>query len=388
MCGPSMSSSSDFDNDFEELDAGDSNNIEQDDHMDEDVPLPQVSAGYIPSGVPPAIYRLKRSGDVFSGAGKRQKVFHNAGVTHYIDEDLMPEHSSEEDSEEDSGMSREDEARFKEMQEHAFSSAKRVMLASMTRSHTAGSRKIARTMRRQLETYDDVRWKINNDDEAFGWHAVPSPQINRLHKFIGRHVDSADTECYGCQRGIGIERVDHSVIRDLRNFIVDSFGRMELDELCVQTYEWFEDNIRSRFNANRGKGENEIKPWTVPSIFQHITMHCTESTFLHWEMLRALHTHLRIVRDNNAYKAKVEALQSGRELSNADIYPSQVGHKMLLETIKAITDLESKDPKLMHNYNKSFAPAVNVMGAIASKVASPASRLTTKSIYDPVISGI
>lgn len=381
-----MSSSSDFDNDFEEL--GDSLNEPASSNDNDDAPLPQVSAGYLPSGVPPAIYRLKRSGDVFSGAGKRQKVFHNAGVTHYIDEDLMPERSSEEDSEEDSGMSREDEARFKEMQEHAFSSAKRVMLASMTRSHTAGSRKIARTMRRQLETYDDVRWKINNDDEAFGWHAVPSPQINRLHKFIGRHVDSADVECYGCQRGIGIERVDHSVIRDLRNFIVDSFGRMELDELCVQTHEWFEDNIRARFNASIGKGENEIKPWTVPSIFHHITMHCTESTFLHWEMLRALHTHLRIVRDNNAYKAKVEALQSGRELGNADIYPSQVGHKMLLETIKAITDLESKDPKLMHNYNKTFAPAVNVMGAIAPKVASLASRLTTKSIYDPVISGI
>lgn len=382
-------SSSAFENDFEELGPDDSVNVpsSDSDHAEEDIPLPQVSAGYAPAGIPPAIYRMKRSGDVFSGAGKRQKVFHNAGVTHYIDEDLMPERS-EDESDEDNGLSQEDEARFKEMQEHAFSSAKRVMLASMTRSHTPGSRKIARTMRRQLETYDDVRWKINNDDEAFGWHAVPSPQINRLHKFIGRHVDSADVECYGCQRGIGIERVDHSVIRDLRNFIVDSFGRMELDELCVQTHEWFEDNIRSRFNAHLGKGENEIKPWTVPSIFEHITMHCTESTFLHWEMLRALHTHLRIVRDNNTYKAKVEALQSGRELTNADIYPSQVGHKMLLETIKAITDLESKDPKLMHNYNKTFAPATNVIGAIAPKVASLASRLTKKSIYDPVISGI
>lgn len=336
-----------------------------------------------PSGVPASIYRLKRSSDVVSQAGKRQKVFHNGGMTHYVDEDLMPEQSEEEDEADE--LSPEEEARLKEMQEHAFSSAKRIMIASMTRSHTAGSRKIARTMRRQLETYEDVRWKINNDEEAFGWHPVPSPQINRLHKFIGKHVDSDDLECYGCARGLGVERVDHAVIQDLRKFIVDSFGRMELDELCVQTHEWFEDNIRSRFNKNLGKGQNEIKPWTVPSIFEHITMHCSESTFLHWEMLRALHTHFRIVRDNNAYKTKVETLLSGRPMSNADIFPSQVGHKMLLETVKAITDLESKDPRLMHNYNKSFPAAANVMGAVAPKAASVTTRLTTKSIYMPGI---
>lgn len=381
-------STSDFESDFEELPALEEEQAAPDDEAD--VPVQpaalQISPGFTPSGVPPAIYRLKRTPDVFSGSGKRQKVFHSGGVTHFVDEDLMPKDDGEEDNAE--GLSDEEEQRMKESQEHAFSLAKRVMIASITRSHTAGSRKIARTMRRQMETYDDVRWRINNDEEGCGWYPVPSPQIHRLHKFIGKHVDDADIECYGCTRGIGIERVEHEVIRELKNFITESFGRMELDELCTQTYEWFEDNIRGRFNIGLGKGENPIKPWSVPSIFEHITMHCNESTFLHWEMLRALHTHFRIIRDNSAYKAKVEALQSGRELSIADIHPSQAGHKMLLDSIKAITDLEAKDPRLMSNFNKNWAPASNCMGAVGTKVASVAARLTNKSIYDPIISGI
>jgi hypothetical protein len=374
-------------------------------------PEPEISAGYRPSGIPPAIYRMQRSAAVRSEVGT-QHVFHGPGITHFVSGELMPEEGEEDDYNNEPnpgqpqqvpGMRRrglddegpnylqrtpDEEARFRETQEHAFNSAKKIAYATATRTHTPGSKRVSRTMRRQMETYSDVRWKIDNDDEAFGWHPAPSPDINRLHKFIGKFVTDEDSECFGCQRGIGMERVKHSVMLELKDFITESFGRMQLDELCLQTHEWFEDNIRARFNSNLAKGQNEIPQWTVPSIFEHITMHCTESTFIHWEMLKALVTEFRVLRDNALYKVKVEALNSGRELGYADMYPSQIAHKMMLETINAILHLEGKDPKMMANYNKNFAMASNVMGAVGSKRPQIATQLSRRSIYEPVDSGI
>ncbi len=60
---------------------------------------------------------------------------------------------------------------------------------------------------------------------------------------------------------------------------------------------------------------------------------------------------------------------------------------MLLETIKAITDLESKDPRLMHNHNPKFSVASHYMGGVGTKVVGKKA-IEMKAVYDTMNTGL
>lgn len=360
---------------------------ELEDDFEEIVPEPQVSPGEQP--VLAGLLRCKRRADQFSGNGKRQKVFENDGVEYLVDAELLRDLNGDmeldelDDPEEE--PDEDDKARDDERRAHSYKSAAKLNFAMQTRTMTTGMQKVRRTLRKQNITPDDVEYQLNNDIEEFNWVAVPSPWVSLTHKFIGKHADKEN--CYGCERGLGMDRVDGAAILELRALITDLIPRSEIGHACVQISLWFEKNIKENFNKNLRKGENPIQSWSPNSIFEHIRMHAKESSFLHAEMLEALHEHFRIVRYRSLYRTRTETLRSGRELAIWDIRPSQAGHKMLLETIKAITELESRDPRQMHNHNPKFSVASHYMGGVGSKAVSK-KQIGVKSIYDTMSTGL
>lgn len=334
------------------------------------------------------LLRCKRKGDQFSHSGKRQKVFENDGVEYVVDAELLKNLNADlevDDMEDEEEWDDDDKAREQERQDHAYRAAARLHHAQQTKTMTTGLQKVKRTLRKQNITPDDVEFQLSHDLNEFNWATVPSPWVALTHKFIGKQNDKED--CYACSRGVGIERVDGKVIMELRDMIVDLIPRSEIGHACLQISLWFEKNIRARFNQKLRPGESPIPRWTPASIFEHVRSHAKESSFLHAEMLEALHEHLRIVRYRSLYRVRVETLNSGRELAIWDLHPSPAGHKMFLETIKAITDLESKDPRLMHNHNPKFSVASSYMGGVAPKVLAK-NPVEMKSIYDTMGTGL
>lgn len=360
---------------------------ELEDDFEEIIPESQVSKDHQPQLA--GLLRCKRMPDRMSGTGMRQNVFENDGVEYVVDAALMrslnPNMELDDLDNEEEQPDETDKARDRERDSHAYRSAARVHYLTQTKQHTIGTRRVARTLRKQNITPEDVEFQLGNDVEEFNWVAVPSPWLALTHKFVGKHTDN--DPCYGCERGVGIERVDHPTILELQAMIVDTVPRTNIGLACLQISMWFEQNIKYRFNQGLRKGENPIQSWSTSSIHEHIRNHCKESSFLHAEMLEGLHEHLKVVRSRSLYRTRVETLRAGRELAIWDIRPSQAGHKMYLETIKAILELEKADPRLMHNHNKQFNIANQYMGGVGPKVMAK-KPIEMKSVYDTLSTGL
>ena len=350
--------------------------------------------------IPSAIFRLRRRADQVSLAGKRQRVYQDKGTLHVIDRELFAElnamgadnHVGDDSTDDDSdnfaggrSLHPSDLQRIEDDRMHALKAAELAHTATVTRTHTPGTRKIAKVLRQQNLTYDDVQENIQNDEEGLRWTPCVSPDIDLLHRFIGKGSDNSD--CYGCSRGIGIERVDHKVIKALCDFITELASQTHLGELAVLVEEYFELNIRQKYNHNLSPGENPILPWTSASIHEHIVYHVKEASFVHSHLLGMLLEHLRIVRYRSVYKAKSTAVHSGRRLGLPDIHVIEKGHKMLMDTTKMLMFVMSKKPQEMANFNPKFNVASSYTAAVNPKLTQ-APIEQTRSIYDNPDTGL
>jgi hypothetical protein len=343
---------------------------------------------------------MKRKPDETTQSGKRQRVFQDGANIHKVDEeifnqqgvrnDIAGDDATDPDISGDLGnpLSRLDAVelqRLEEDREHALRAVQLAHVATVTRSHTPGSRKISKVLRRQNITHDDMMDNMNDDDDGVRWTACVSPDIDLLHRFIGKHVDESD--CYGCTRGLGIERVDHKVLWDLCNFITDTIGCTHIGEVCCMISEYFECNIRAPYNKDITDTENVIQPWTVYSIHEHIFYHMKEASFIHKDVISALHEHFRIVRYREVYRVKNETARSGRHLDIQDMHVREDGHKMLMDAAKTLLFALSKRPQEMSNFNPKFNVA-NAYTAAVNPKRQQAPLEQTKTIYDNPDTGL
>jgi hypothetical protein len=364
----------------------------------EEVHVARISADPLPS-MTDLYNRMKRKPDEVTSSGKRQRVYQDGANIHHVDVEIFQQKGIQNDAGEDSTDAEQsgdlgnpqanfdeiDLSRLEEQERHALQAAEQAHNATVTRTHTPGSRKISRVLRRQNLTFDDVLDNIDDDDEGIRWRPCVSPDIDLLHRFIGKHVDNSD--CYGCNRGLGFERVDHKVIRDLCDFITDLIRVTHLGEVCMLVSEYFEEKIRKKFNEGIAKTENAIQPWSPSSIHEHIIYHMKESSFIHSQIVSTLHEHLRILRYRQVYVTSKEAARSGRHLDIKDMRVVPSGHRMLMDTIKTLMFVMGKKPQEMSNFNPRFNVINSYTAAINPKVTQ-APLEQTKSIYDTGDTGL
>jgi hypothetical protein len=352
-----------------------------------------------PQSIAEIYARMKRKPDEVTGTGKRQRVYQDGANIHHVDaeifqqagiqNDVNPELTDADDSEDlGNPLERLDEVelqRLEEERQHAIRAVMQAQVATITRTHTPGSRRISRVMRRQNITHQDMIDNLNDDDDGIRWRPCVSPDIDLLHRFIGKRVTNAD--CYGCTRGIGIERVGHKVLQDLCDFITEMIACTHPGEVCCMISEYFDFNIRDVYNENLAPGENAILPWDPYSIHEHIFYHMKEASFIHKDLISALHEHFRIVRYRSVYRTTVEAARSGRQLDIQDMHVVEKGHKPLMDSAKMLLLAMSKRPQEMSNFNPKFNVANAYTAAINPK-RQQAPLEQTKTIYDNPDTGL
>ena len=354
------------------------------------------------SDVPPQsiadIYaRMKRKPDEVTGTGKRQKVFQDGANIHYVDADIFQQAGIHDDpaaditdGDDDMGnpLDHLDEVelqRLEEERQHALRAVMQAQVATITRTHTPGSRRISRVMRRQNLTHEDMLANMDDDHDGIRWRPCVSPDIDLLHRFIGKRV--TDSDCYGCSRGIGIERVNHKVLLDLSDFITEMIAVTHPGEVCCMISDYFDQNIRDVYNENLAPGENVIQPWDAYSIHEHLFYHMKEASFIVKDVISSLHEHFRILRYRSVYRTTVEAARSGRQLDIQDMHVVPQGHKMFMDSAKMLLFAMGKRPQEMANFNPKFNVAKAYTAAVNPKqTVAPIEQ--TKTIYDNPDTGL
>jgi len=357
--------------------------------------------------IPSALFRMKRQPDQLAAGGKRKRIYHDAnGDVVVVDEDIFrsvahgdlgQKHAAssyggmEEDEDDDDSSVNPFEERLDQQKlerarlERGIKATNMVEKAIQTRTVTPGVRRIARVLQSQNLTNEDLVETLDNDDECLRWAPAVSPETSLVNSILKANTNG--DSCYGCSRGIGVQRVTHDKLQELRQMIIDLYPTTHVIEVCGLVSQWFELEIKEKCNAKPIKGLSLIESWSPGSIFEHIHYHMTEASFIHNKLLRDWLQHLRIVQAREVYRVPPEHAGRGAKVTMDKIRVTRRGHDMLLQSTKMVLEILSKKPEQMANYNPSFNIAQQYTGPLNHKVAA-STALQLESIFDEQETGV
>jgi hypothetical protein len=340
------------------------------------------------SAIPSAILRLRRCPDV-EVQGKRRLMFRDPqGVPIEVDEMLLEAPvGSDQDSEcnpfDDEALSKVD---ANEQLMRGIKAASIVAHAKATKNATTGSRRLAKVIANQMLTTDDAEEQLEKDIDGLRWVPVVSPMASAVNSWLREEpIDTSD--CYGCSRGIGVQRVEHKKITELRNIIMDIYPTTEPNHACRLIENWFEEHIRQPANRRLQKGMQPIQRWPAEMIYQHIEWHMNEPTFIKNRLLRDAQEHYRIVLMREVYRVPIERVRPGTHITPADYRIRREGDKLYDNAVKRLKMICDWNPKAAVNFNPKFNLSEGTTTIVMPK-AQPLDYTKMASIFTDVDTGV
>lgn len=218
---------------------------------------------------------------------------------------------------------------------------------------TTTESKLERVLTQSNYTNEDMAGALANDAYNLISAPVLSPFQSLVNKTLG--PEQPRTACFGCTKGVGLARIAPRTISNLEMMIKDTIASQDIWVSCLMISQYFEEEIMIPSNASRRKGETEIQPWTERSIYDHLTKHVLEPSFVLYNCIMQLRNHIEIIADSGLYKVPREiAEQSGREIDKTDLIIDPVRHKQLMETTKLLVQLMQQKPDTMMFSNSNF----------------------------------
>jgi len=315
--------------------------------------------------------------DYFSSnpaGGKRQKVEVQNGLRVITDGHLLA--GDDDDNEgaqpQSSGGDYEDHERYMLQQRGQESLQRGVRAADLIRDAESrklpmarGQRKIYSIIKTKNYTNDDLVNKLELDDEGLAFASVLPPWESEIYKVLGPELDRE--ECYGCSRGVGVARMDKTEILALRDVILDLYGTCHPLKYVALVYLYFRDKIMDPCNQKLRKGEALIQPWNPRSIWDHVTKHTSEPSFVLGNLLDFWRNHMRQIQASEVYKVSAEVARSGRALEPQDIRVRKRGHDMMKDCTDMILKIQVQNPEKMMFHNPAFNAVKANPGIIAPK---------------------
>lgn len=360
---------------------------------------PQISSSKAPS-LPAALFKMKRKPNQVLPNNKRSRVYQDAqGNPVFVDAEIFKiieqgqrqnpnivglDSDDEEavDDESHTNPFDEDYAQEERQQQVRFQRGMKAARIAAEGTKTAPSaRKLRRIMQSQNLTNDELLYGLENDEEGLRWVPALNPETSLEHSLMKSHnpLDS----CYGCERGVGVARVTQEKLVELHKLIIDLFPTTHITHLCVLISEWFEENIKNEFNRRPAKHLAPLQSWTPSSIYEHLTYHMTEASFIHNRLLRDIYQHYRVVLYREVYRVPAELVQPGSKVGLTDLRVAKRGHDMLMQSAKMVLEILSKKPETMSHYNEHFNVAQEYTAPVNRKANAKTAAKTT-SIFDEI----
>lgn len=339
--------------------------------------------------VPQAILNLRRSADIYFD-NQRRRVFHDAnGVPIEVDDSLFSSEAVSEQSE-SHGNPFDDEAlsqlRPTDQQERTLKAANIVAQAKATRQRTPGTRRLENVMRGHMLTIDDAEEQLEKDIDGLQYVPVVSPMTSATHKWA-RNGPIDVLNCYGCSHGVGIQRVEHSLIEQLRQLIMDVYTPGQENIACGLIEGWFEEHIRQPANKRLQTGMQEIGPWPAEKIYQHIEWHMDEPTFLKRRLMSDAKEYYRMIYLREVYRVPVDRAYPGSKITPADYRMTLRGDQLYDRALKRLLTIAKWDPTTAPNFNPKLNLAQSAKSVIAQK-ARPLDYTKVASIFTDVDNGV
>lgn len=341
---------------------------------------PVIHNSYIPS----ELAKLRRCPDVQFNNERRRVYRDPQGNIIEIDPALFSSEQGNENSSDSIGNPFDDEALSRiDRQMHmerGIKAANVVAIADATRRKTPGTRRLSTVLNNMQMTYDDIQKAFQNDFEGLRFVPVVSPMINAMSEFAG--ASPMDTnDCYGCTRGVGIERVTHEKIEALRQIIIELYFKTHAGLACRMIELWFEEHIRQPTNKQLHPGMQPIGPWPAAMIYQHVEWHMKESSFIRNRMVQNVVELCDIICMRELYRVPAECIRPGSKITPADYRVSPAGAKLLFDAIKTMKTLIDWKVEASSNSIPKLNIATRTTPNIISEKEKPPTFKKTKSIF-------
>lgn len=308
-----------------------------------------------------------------------------SGQNIHIDEGLFEDDDLSDDSQEEA-------ARQQALQREimAWQSIEGKKMSELT----PGQKRIKRVLEADA-TGDDSEKTLNNDLECLQYDPVPCPELLEAVRELGPSPPRSD--CFGCERGVGVVEVSNEKIVELEAMIIAMYPYATKIKIAKMAAAHFEHHIRRPANDTLRKGEMPLQRWLARSIYDHLTVHTNEPS-LRLENVKDYmkdHIHQLLTTEvyripKNAKRRKVAvhtptAQEHGRHPSmlvpadNRDVRVNPAGHRMLMDSVKLYVQLTNQNPETMANTNTKFSVP---SGPKSLFTQSSNKQTTPKTIFD------
>lgn len=231
----------------------------------------------------------------------------------------------------------------------------RAQLAQKKRANqklTRDQARLAVVLRTNDITNQDQLARFANDEENLITIPVKSPFQSFVNETLG--PEEPRIRCFGCTKGVGLARIAPRSIANLERLIKETISTQDVWTSCVLISQYFEEEIRIPSNANRSKVEAELVQWSPRSIYDHLTSHTMEPSFVLFKSIMEIREHLQIISSSGLYRVPKEIYSTGRQIEVNDLIIDDKRHKQLMETTKVLTQLMNQKPDRMMFSNSNF----------------------------------
>jgi len=203
------------------------------------------------------------------------------------------------------------------------------------------------------------------DDEGLAFASIVSPDVDTINRVLGPEVDQE--ECWGCSRGVNVARINKDDLKEMREMMLDLYPTCHILKFVALIYCHFREKIMKPTNEKRRKGEAPIEEWSPRSIYDHVTKHSPEPTFVVKQLLDDWRENYKLIRNNETFKVSTEVARRGTKPDPSDIRVRKRGVDMLKIATDMILKLETADPEKLLFHNPNFNLEKDTPGVIAPK---------------------
>lgn len=316
------------------------------------------------------IHSLKRKTPELGGDG-HQFFTGDGGEDIIVDEELFDEEDRlmlQDDMDKDAAAQQSKRLKVQESTQREL--VARSALARKQRSKQLLSReekRLAVVLKNKSLTNGELMARYANDEDTLISISVLSPFQSFVNETLG--PEEPRIRCFGCTKGVGLARIAPRSIENLERQIREAIASQDVWTACVNISLNFRDEIMTPSNRDRRKGESEINMWTPRSIYDHLTKHTMEPSFVLFNAIMELRTHLEIL-NATAYRVPKEIYASGREIELTDYIIDEKRHRQRLETTKMLVQLYNCRPDKMAFSNAHFNTTTTPQYVIQPKLSA------------------
>lgn len=316
----------------------------------------------VPEPERPDLSRLKRVKQTGASDAKRTRWYEDDdGLEIYyedadelVDPDELQDLSEEasEDNHNEERLRRLGAARTTEAASRLYRSHELLRInKGAKRKATTAQRKMERIIQQKNLATEDIQEMVARDD----FRLVSVPEQRPSTKFIDRTLGVADERhiCFGCTRGVGLARISQESIEKLEEQIVENLSAQNICVASIFISQSYEELIRIPSNHSLNKDELPLPEWTPRSVYDHLTSHTLEASFVLFNCVTSMREHLSII-EAGLYRVPVEVYRSNREITPSDLIVDPQRHKMYMETLRMLKEYMNQDSEKMMWSNERF----------------------------------